>query len=378
MEGGVLRSLVVPSIDSNSEESDKEYLLVFIPLRIDRNISNDDYTTQTFDSWDERGDMRKTLELLGKLVGILRGIARNRNMLYYAEAAMATIGHETRSPVQWLISKMGQLCQQFRELVSEWPEEKPVSIHIPTVSSSGKVYSDRIDSKLDILRWVDEIDKSRDRYTRLISRTISDAILWARSDGAIVNVNMETIDLYEVIRVCIEELNDELRRKNKSHRGNPLSIRISSSVKKMKSLVADPGLMHHMFINLLDNAIKYSHQIGRNPWEISISAERQKNFVEISITNWGLGIDMADYENIFSSFYRSASRDRLHTIRGVGLGLGTCRRVAQLHKGSISVRSLPTLSDPPRIKAMEGYETTFTVRIPTDLQLGPAVKHSIA
>ena len=84
----------------------------------------------------------------------------------------------------------------------------------------------------------------------------------------------------------------------------------------------------------------------------------------------GLGIDASDYENIFSSFYRSKVRDRLHTVRGVGLGLRTCRKIVLLHRGTIDVKSLPTLSDPAKIEAKEGYETTFRVRLPSDLKAG--------
>ena len=164
--------------------------------------------------------------------------------------------------------------------------------------------------------------------------------------------------------MCIDELSKEIRERS------PLRIEVKGGVQRTPPFVADPVLLHTLVFNLLSNAIKYTHSRGDRDTVVTVTAEHQTNLVDLHITNWGLGIDRTDYTNIFSSFYRSKFRDRLHTVRGVGLGLATCRRIVRLHGGRIWVRSLPTLDDPERTAAMEGFETTFSVRLPTTLEPG--------
>ena len=206
-------------------------------------------------------------------------------------------------------------------------------------------------------------------------RGVDAAIRWARLGGKSLEVSFERVDLGRLLDEALLEMRSELQAKPF------LRVEVDATVQRLEPIVADSFLIKILLSNLLDNAVKYSH--SRNPrWRLSdkeairytstiaVRAERQAQLVDLFFTNWGLGIDPADYQNIFSSFYRSAVRDRLHTVRGVGLGLPTCRKIVLVHRGTILVRSRPTLQDPDRIRQKEGYETTFVVRLPLDLKPG--------
>jgi len=190
-------------------------------------------------------------------------------------------------------------------------------------------------------------------------------IWWARLSGRLIEMQLAEVNLNGLIRRCLNEFESELKA------AHPLRVVVKDSLARLPLVVADAMMMHVLFVNLIDNSIKYSHNPGAGyRYEVVISGERQANLVDINISNWGLGIDESDYSNIFSTFYRSSVRDRLHPVRGVGLGLSMCKKIVTLHDGTIKVKSVPTLDDPERLRAREGYQTTFTVRLPLNLKPG--------
>jgi signal transduction histidine kinase len=94
------------------------------------------------------------------------------------------------------------------------------------------------------------------------------------------------------------------------------------------TLRADPELMKLLFLNLGTNACKYN---DADPVSIRIEADAKKPIV-IRMQDNGIGIPENQFEEIFSEFYRAESGGR-----GFGLGLAICRRIMELHAGSIRV-----------------------------------------
>jgi two-component system phosphate regulon sensor histidine kinase PhoR len=86
-----------------------------------------------------------------------------------------------------------------------------------------------------------------------------------------------------------------------------------------------------VFINLLDNAIKY----GREGGEITISAtENDRNEVQFSVRDNGIGIPKEDLPRIFERFYR-VDKGRSHELGGTGLGLSIVKHIIQSHGGRV-------------------------------------------
>ncbi len=107
---------------------------------------------------------------------------------------------------------------------------------------------------------------------------------------------------------------------------------------------ASEELLKQVWINLIDNAIKFS-QSGS---EISIKAADIKNYIFVSITNYGMEIPTDVKAKIFNKFYQS---DVSHSTEGNGIGLAIVKKIVELHKGTVSVTS-------------ENQSVTFTVTIP--------------
>ncbi len=104
-----------------------------------------------------------------------------------------------------------------------------------------------------------------------------------------------------------------------------------------------------VFINLLDNAIKYSKSSGT----IGVVQKIEDKFVRLEIIDKGIGISAKDLPHVFDRFYRAdKSRSADGTQRGSGLGLSISRFLVQAHGGTINVAS------------REGKGTTVNVRLP--------------
>jgi signal transduction histidine kinase len=99
---------------------------------------------------------------------------------------------------------------------------------------------------------------------------------------------------------------------------------------------ADETLITEVFLNLLDNAIKYNKENGT----IDIEINPDKKTVEI--TDSGIGIPEKDLDKIFDKFYRS-DPSRSKTIEGLGLGLSLVKEILDLHKAKIKIKSTPNI-----------------------------------
>ncbi len=101
-------------------------------------------------------------------------------------------------------------------------------------------------------------------------------------------------------------------------------------------VLADPGRLEQVLINLLDNAVKYSPAGGT----ITFSAENEGDRLKIGVNDTGIGIPAKDLPRIFERFYRvDAARSR--DEGGTGLGLAIVKHIIQLHGGAVSVESMP-------------------------------------
>jgi len=92
------------------------------------------------------------------------------------------------------------------------------------------------------------------------------------------------------------------------------------------------ALLKTTFINLIDNACKYSPM-----QQAEVIIDFNKTYTIVAIKDEGMGIPKEDLETIFEPFYRS--KNALN-ISGFGIGLSVCSKIVELHKGKISIQSV--------------------------------------
>jgi two-component system sensor histidine kinase SenX3 len=112
-------------------------------------------------------------------------------------------------------------------------------------------------------------------------------------------------------------------------------------------VLGDQGLLVTAVANLISNAIAYSP----NGSTVSISRRLEDGHVDISVTDRGIGIALADQERVFERFFR-VDKARSRATGGTGLGLAIVKHVAANHNGNIRLWSRP------------GTGSTFTLSIP--------------
>lgn len=97
---------------------------------------------------------------------------------------------------------------------------------------------------------------------------------------------------------------------------------------------ADEELMSQVWINLLNNSIKFTPDGG----ELTVSLRQDAERVEVAITDTGIGINPEDQDYIFERFYK-VDKSRNRTSGGSGLGLSIVKKIIDMHEGAISVKS---------------------------------------
>ena len=103
---------------------------------------------------------------------------------------------------------------------------------------------------------------------------------------------------------------------------------------KAMPVTADGNLLARMFENLLNNAVKY----GKDGKLIRVEMEKRGPLVITRVINYGYVIPQEEQEKLFRKFYR-VEHSRSQDTGGTGLGLAIVEQIAQLHGGSVSVRS---------------------------------------
>src|SRR5688572_32477444 len=98
--------------------------------------------------------------------------------------------------------------------------------------------------------------------------------------------------------------------------------------------ICDVQKLYQVFINLLDNAIKYSDSGAR----VDVEIEEDDSTLTVRISDTGVGIPKEDLNQLFERFYR-VDKDRSRATGGSGLGLAISRQIVEMHGGSISVES---------------------------------------
>jgi len=124
-------------------------------------------------------------------------------------------------------------------------------------------------------------------------------------------------------------------------------IEIVRAKRSKLRVMGDPGLLQVAVSNLITNAVKYSPDHTR----VGVGVRSAKGFVEIAVTDQGVGIPEADLDRVFERFYR-VDPARSRATGGTGLGLAIVKHVVGNHGGDVRVWSQP------------GKGSTFTIRLP--------------
>ena len=156
-----------------------------------------------------------------------------------------------------------------------------------------------------------------------ISRLCENMLHMSRLDSQVIVANLQKIRLDEQLRKCIILLSEKWSNKE---------IDFSIDLEEV-SILSDYDMLQQVWINLIDNAIKYSRENCKI--DISVKSFNDKSVV-VSISDNGIGIEEGKLHRIFDKFYQC---EESHKKSGSGLGLSISKRIIELLNGTIECRS---------------------------------------
>jgi signal transduction histidine kinase len=171
---------------------------------------------------------------------------------------------------------------------------------------------------------------------------INDILDLTKIEAGRLELNIEPVDLRAALLSVLPVVKPRAADKR---------IKISTFLPTdLPPVSADPSKFGQVLLNLLTNAIKYTHENG----SVSVEARPKGDVVEIWVTDTGIGISQEDVDRVFTRFTQvDSSASRMQG--GTGLGLTIVKELVELHGGEIRVQS----------KLGKGSSFIFTMPIST-------------
>ena len=159
--------------------------------------------------------------------------------------------------------------------------------------------------------------------TERLYTLVEDLLDFSRMESGRMTLHLKKIDIIAELDDAVYVLKDRARREGKEL--------FYSSPEYAAPVNADPDRIKQVFVNIIDNAIKYTPAGGK----ISILAMIDSNAVRIKVADTGCGISPEDLPRIKEKFYKAN-----FTTKGSGIGLAVCDEIINLHKGSLEISSV--------------------------------------
>jgi two-component system, OmpR family, phosphate regulon sensor histidine kinase PhoR len=229
------------------------------------------------------------------------------------------------------ISEIQNLARIKKDLVLN------VAHELQTPLTAIKGYAETLEDRADdrTRGYVETIHRHTDRLIRIVEDLISLATLEEKG----VALTPETVDLKEIAANVVRIFEPRAREKNLG-----LLFEAAADLPPVKG---DPYRLEQVFINLVDNALKYTEKGG-----VRVELKRETGGVAIEVIDTGIGIPEEQQGRVFERFY-VVDKSRSRKGGGTGLGLSIVKHVVLLHGGRIELKSTP------------GAGSTFRVFLPS-------------
>jgi len=172
-----------------------------------------------------------------------------------------------------------------------------------------------------------------DRHSDRLSRLTEDLLTLSDLESGKVHLSQQLLDAGNLIQRVLEVFWDQAARKK---------IKLMQEVAPgLPKLAGDLDRLQQLFINLVDNAIKYAPLEGVVSLTVTQTAVHNGGapHIEIAVRDTGPGIPEKDLPRITERFYR-VDKARSRDLGGTGLGLAIVKHIVQAHKGELSIESV--------------------------------------
>ncbi|MEW6061143.1 MAG: ATP-binding protein [Bacteroidota bacterium] len=230
--------------------------------------------------------------------------------------------------------ELGRLVATFNEMISR------LQLSFSQIQQFSSDASHELRTPLTILRGELELAlrskrNATEEYRAVLSSALEETIRMTtivdnlltltKADMGTSHIKMQDVWLRPIIQELHEDSEVLAERKK---------IAVSIGALDDALVVGDPLRLRQLFLNLIDNAIKYTPEHGT----VEVSLIRENGQAKIQVKDSGIGIPKEELPKIFDRFYR-VDKARSRELGGSGLGLSISKWIAEIHGGSIAVES---------------------------------------
>ncbi|HRU74186.1 MAG TPA: ATP-binding protein [Caldisericia bacterium] len=198
---------------------------------------------------------------------------------------------------------------------------RDASHELKTPLTAIKGFVETLEEEVEEKKYIEIIKRNVDRMINIIN----DLITLSKLEDKDVVLEISEFDFIEMINNVIKIFSNKIKERN-------LKIKIDTDNYNTK-IKGDPYKLEQVFINLIDNAIKYTEEGG-----ININYYLKEDNAVIEIIDTGIGIPEEHLDRIFERFY-VVNKSRSKELGGTGLGLSIVKHIIALHNGKIEVES---------------------------------------
>ncbi len=233
---------------------------------------------------------------LPSIVAVLRDISREAEIDRIRKEFISTVSHELRTPMT-SIKGYADLLMSANAQVGELN---------PTQS-----------------RFIQVIQSNANRLTGLVN----DILEISRIETGRIELSLEVLDIVDIIKEVAVSFEGQLVKKSVN-----FSIDIDD---QLLPVYADKNRLIQILVNLIGNAWQYTPEDG----DVAVRATRRDdNFIQVDVSDTGIGIVEKDLEYVFDRFFRS-ERTEVQVVDGTGLGLSITKSFVDMLGGEIWVES---------------------------------------
>jgi len=272
-----------------------------------------DRKAQLAEALSELAHANQQLALMNERLAVARQVAEAAEKT--KASFVANVSHEFRTPLNIIIGV--------------------VDLLVETPQIYGRALPDPLLADLDIVR----------RNCDHLSSMINDVLDLSQIEAGRLALHRERVRLDDLIERSLPVVRPLIQKKN-------LSLRVHVA-ESLPEVYCDLTRVRQVILNLLSNAARYT-----DAGEITLCAEQQGQFVQVSVQDTGPGIGADDAKHIFEAFYQGSTGQSVQQ-RGSGLGLSISREFVEMHGGAMTLESTP------------GQGSTFTFTLPISPLLEP-------
>ncbi|MFC1657778.1 sensor histidine kinase [Candidatus Omnitrophota bacterium] len=261
------------------------------------------------------------ITILGRSIGQAFENARLFEASWHAQQELEKRVEQRTQELTAVVKELKNVSKRKSDFVSA------VSHELRTPLTSIKGYAAILLSKNlgEIPEPIKERLERINRHSDELVHMVNDLLDISRLESGRIVMKKQSCNLKGLVEGIMELLSVQIKQKD---------IAFSAEIPAQLRVLVDKSQIERVFVNLIGNAVKFTPEKGK----IALTARPTDNFVQVDISDSGIGIPKEAQETIFEEFYR-VDNSINEQVKGTGLGLSLVKNIIEAHQGSIWIKS---------------------------------------